>query len=222
MATEIDQPSNLDRQPRGYLLITGMLIESLRTLFAEADRLHSAPLEDFIYSPDISQTRVHIATADDWRPEYAGLHPALLVKRNPVAFVEQGIGGRAHGITRFPGQNEESAQLASVSDVKMVWAMQGSHTINCVGGTAAQVEELAHEVFTHFATFREHLRSHLGLSRFRPQGVTPVGVLKQHRDSYVARVGVEWSCSVTRVIRTLSPLLKAFSGENGESFISEG
>lgn len=179
------------------LILTGAFREILVNHFATASHIETPELRQLIWRNG-EQTGILIESIHRWRPETTEKRPAIIIKRNAYQVLREGIGD----LLQMPIADREGNPHYSSF-------MRGSHTLFCVGGTGAQAELLAAEVYRETHHFAPVLRRVLHLKQLRAVEVGAVQELEEATETFVVPVTVAYAYEDNWVIRKETQLLRS-------------
>lgn len=196
--------------PRPQLL-TRAVVHWLRAHFADAANLEDRELARentrFVWrpgpvtSPDAPAGREHgnsgiaIDAIGLFDPCKIGSRPALIVKRNAWAPQRRGVDNRMMG------------GLAPDGSRAYAHFWQGSHTVFCLAGLAAECEKLADEVRRELGQFAPAMRGPLGLMRLEVAGLGDAAALLESRQHFVIPATLAYAFEDTWRLRPRTPQL---------------
>jgi hypothetical protein len=141
-------------------------------------------LAGYIWSPDVSKTRILIDAVWTFNTQNIQQRPAIMVKRNAWKTQRVAI---ADGMTIGPARREDGA-IDRVRGQFQSKAVLGSHSIFCIGGTGAEAELLGAEVFNHLHEFSQVIREDLRLHRFAVEELGEVALVDEFDDHFVVPI----------------------------------
>lgn len=159
-------------------------------------------LQRYIWKEDRRITNILIDPVWKYNREDIQRRPGLLVKRNQWTTQKVAIGD---GHTIASGGN------GRVEGRYQTRLIVGSHTVFCIGGSAAEAELLASEVFGHFMGFAQVVREELKLHSFEVQSIEAVSHFEEHNDKYVVPVVLGYTSAKAWRTDVVAPYLKAFT-----------
>lgn len=195
-------------------ILTGIFVRLAREHFARPLDLEyngsveqKEELEGYIWSEDISQTRILIDAVWKFNSQDIQRRPAILVKRN--AWKPQRL-VIADGMTVGPARRDDGA-IDRVRGQIQTKAVLGSHTLFCVGGTGAEAELLGAEVFRHLHEFSQVIREDVHLHRFSVEELGEVSLVEEFDDHFVVPVVAAYAFLSAWRVDIQAPWLKTIA-----------
>lgn len=164
-------------------IVTGALIQILRSLFSDPKNIVETQLNSFIWNANPSLTAILIEALYKWQPENVQQRPAVLVKRGEWKVTKISIGDKLHGAPEETGY----------TDMRQVVAMAGSTTMFCLGNSGLEAELLASEVSYHLMEFSAVIRQQLCLGSFQVSDLGEVSRFEEAHDHFAVPVTVVYS-----------------------------
>jgi len=207
-------------------VLTGIFVRLLQEHFSDsqnlefngeneyADSAETRPamqLQDYIWTPSNETTKIQIQPVWAYNPQDIQRRPALYVKRNAQRpqrmAINDGMTIAARRTGPLPTDIEVRGEYHSVM-------VLGSHTIFCAGGTGAEVELLAQEVFDQVAMFAPLLRTDFKFHRVAMQELGEIAILDaEGGNHYVIPVVIAYAYALAWRIKQIAPWLKSLSVE---------
>lgn len=203
-------------------LITAWLVRFFQWKFSQKDRILSQAIrnDSYLWYPDnmeIQEQRkgIFIGTSNHWSATDANQMPGIIIKRNTYQTGQrQSIGDRYHVSRNLIGDGHNPNEQATMGQRQTLVPISGTHTVYPVAETGGSAEILGIEVFGALLDWMLVARQDLGLMEYRPQGLQPVGKLREGGQSaYTAPVVINCTYQRTTVVNQESPLLKGFTVE---------
>lgn len=193
--TVTDLPHLCSVGPRPQIL-TAIFMQWMISHFKKLANIEHKSLDGYIWRPDIKTSGIYITTHTDFDPERANQRPAIVLKRNGWRNLRLGIDNRMMGVISASGDDYYANY----------W--QGSHTFFCLGGTGAETEILAAEVFRELNQFAPRLRPRIGLHRLEVTEVGEVYLTEEAKEHFAVPVNVAYAWEEGWKIQTMdaSPL----------------
>lgn len=164
------------------LLATGLFVQWMRMHFSEEDRIEQTFMKDYIWSSDISTTRIVIDSVFKFNAAQTESRPGIFVKRNPWKVIRMGIDDR-----KFP-----KAQIEPIPIERYNTFYQGSHTLFCVAGESAEVELLATEVYRELVQSGPRARSTFNFLKFQVSEIGEPAILEEATENFVVPIVVTY------------------------------
>lgn len=196
--------------------LTGVVVALLRTHFSDVNGLAfngsleyrqvngvQTPINElqyYIWKLDEKVSPIMIEPAWKYKTINIQQRPALLVKRGRLVPQKFAL---ADGWTMGP------SPTGKVRGALQTKNLEGTHTIFCVGGSGAEAELLAAEVFDYFQSFAQILRQELKMLSFDVQSVEEVSHFEEFNDKFVVPVVLAYTANRTWRVDTVAPWLKA-------------
>jgi hypothetical protein len=177
------------------ILMTGALRQYFTQHFTDPDRIEAPQLRQNLWRADINVSDIIIESLTRWRPDTAGVRPAVLIRRNDWQVSPLSIGNLHHG-GGIDGGSRYSVQ------------MNGSHTLFCLARESGEVEILAAEVYRLLLGFEPTIRDALKLLRFRVAQIGGPQPVLESREHWGVPITVGYSHEETWNIHKHAPLLR--------------
>lgn len=163
------------------LLVTGLLIQWLRLHFSNPGNLENPLLVDQIWDQEVSKTGIVIDSVYRWNPALTEKRPGIFVKRGPWKFLTVGIDNRHMPVANQPCRIDTHTVI-----------MQGSHTIFCIGGEAAEAEILATETYRELMSFGPAARKTFNFLRFVISDLGDINILEEATENFVIPIVISY------------------------------
>ena len=162
------------------LSLTKLFLYILRSHFSDARNIEAPVLQDKLWTAG-EATGILIEPVGRWRPQLTEKRPAVIVKRNGLKALRQGLDDRM-----MLGRGPEGA--------KRLYAtyMQGSHTMFCMAGESAEAEVLGAEVYRELLEFGPETRRAMSLHRFQMVDVSELSLVEEATENFVVAVTVAY------------------------------
>lgn len=176
-----DEPSTIGSTGVDPVLITAILIRTLRHCYSDRSRIANPALRDNVWTKD-PDSRITIEHVWRWTPNIAGNRPALLIRRDEYRTIRLGIGDRyqfgpAPETRGVPADRIEALNVESYGKADV-----GSHTVLCVDTDGGSAEYLAQETRAMLLAISPILVQDFGLYRFEVAGLGPAQQIAESRD----------------------------------------
>ncbi len=187
-------------------LVTAVILRLLEVHFAQPGTIMDPLLKGVLWTPDVTTSKIRIATNLQVSQVQAGMLPALIVRRG--AFTSE------RKVTN--DLNEATAAEQHAGEEQFVRWVKGTHMIYCVANTDGISDAYATEVFDFLTYLTPAIRSYLPFDDFEINGAdepTPLEELGNIvgvgvRINYIYQYG--WSLS------KIAPRFKIYA--NGTPF----
>lgn len=179
------------------LRIESALLVVLQNHFSSTDNMESAEttIRSKVWTADLTTTAIIIESNTKWNPRATEHRPQLVVKANKQAKVPVGIDDRMMG-----------GQTTNKEYYETFW--QGSHTVMCCAGTAAETRILATEVHRQLGQFGHYIRSTLDLLRFKVLDCdAPKELNQEGHQNFAVPVSVAYMYSEKYEVTTSKPAI---------------
>lgn len=164
------------------LLVTGIFVKWLRLHFSRPDYIEQELLRGDIWSEDISMTKIIIDTVYRYNAAQVEGRPGIFVKRGPWKVLRYGIDDRKMHIMGGAGDTPTRYNVM----------YQGSHTLFCIAGEAAEVELLATEVYREFVEFGPVARMVFNFLRFTVTDIGEPSILEEATENFVVPIVISY------------------------------
>ncbi len=173
------------------LTLSQVLLQLLRTHFANADKLQFPQLRHLTYKPD-STTNIIIEMPVQPNWELAGRRPSIFITSHEVKTFDQEIaGGAFDGIT---GKEEQYARV-----------LNGTTAIEVLASNPVETLILACEVYYLLLTLSPAIGKKLPFNYIKVAGLSPLQPLKEGRDHYIIQIPVIYSYNIYWKINEEAP-----------------
>jgi len=178
------------------LLITGLLIQWLRSHFSRAPNVEDETLRDTLWAADVSTTGIVIDSVYNWKPEQTDYRPGVFVKRGPWKILRYGIDDRKMlGVTQSGNPHYQNF-------------VQGTAVVFCVAQKPAETEILAAEVYRELMMFGPRARESFNILRFVVTDVSELSLLEEAAEHYVIAITCAYGAQHNWEIAKNAPVLK--------------
>jgi hypothetical protein len=180
-------------------MITGFLTQVIRKIFISSATINDERLKGYLWKEDPRSSRIVINAEYHEDTALSGKTPGIYVVRGDISTRPMGING-SHTQSIPSGQVTKGVTKTSV--------ILGGHNIVCVGETAAEAENIAHEVFLYLMEQNYAIHNIGGLGYFHVKGMSAAKQTEQKTDIYSVTIPVSWSYSHHWTIDKVAPILK--------------
>lgn len=160
--------------------VTALLVSVLRMHFADSDKIEASELQNKVWQRADS-TGILIEAIAHWKPTTTEKRPSLVVRRNGIKVLRQGINDRMMGGYAPGGAREIYSTY-----------LQGSHTVFCIAGESAEAEILGAEVYRELMGFAPKIREVLNFHKFMVVDVGELALLEEASENFVVPVTVAY------------------------------
>jgi hypothetical protein len=179
------------------LLTTGILIQWLRWHFTWPDNIENPFLKDQLWTPDLETSAIAIDSVFKYNPANTEQRPAIFVKPGPWKILRYGIDDR-----KMVGTLPDGMKPPTYNTM-----IQGSHTIFCIAGESAEVENLANEVYHELMEFGPVARRVFNFLRFVVTDVGEPAILEEATENFVVPITVSYGAQDVWQICAVPPEL---------------
>ena len=185
---------------RDPYLLTGLFIQFSRSHFYEADNILNDHLKGYLWS-DSPDTRVQIEPSYKWDPVNVQQRPAIFIKREDVSVKSTFSLGH--------GKHTSHVNLnGSHTGVDNTVFIEGAHSILCVGGTAAEAENLGWEVLLKYLLYKEVLKKEANLGTLIVSGMSPANKVDENKENWMTQIKLSWAYALDWTLFQEAPILK--------------
>lgn len=182
------------------VVLTGLFRDLLKEHFSSPDLIEHPLLKKLIWT-DAPSTELLIETGTRFDPRTAQRRPAIIIRRGAYENQRLGAFGERH---QLPPMDRDGTLHFST-----FW--QGSHTFQCIGGTALQAEYLASEVQRFLHHFAYIHAPELQLLRFEVKQVGETTKMEEWGNHFLIPVLAQYFFEDAWSLRPTAPILKRFS-----------
>jgi hypothetical protein len=194
--------------------MTGIVLWVLRNHFADTNHIVAPRLKNLQWVKDVTQTKIVIDPALEWKAQNLQQRPGVFVKRNQWAIERLGIGDRYH--FRVPGLrvgecNSTCEDKFVDSGDKFEVLVIGSSTVFCISRSAAEAEEIGWEATGQILGFSSRIVHDMDLNRFRVMEVGGAAKLEEASEYWAVPINVAYAFFRAWTVSEIGPMLKSFS-----------
>lgn len=160
--------------------LTGLVVQWLRQHFVPGN-IQQPPVQSFTWTPN-TDTGLLIEAWTRWKPQLTEKRPGLIIKRNKIQVVMDGIGNRIMG----------SSGADATRDLYST-RLIGSHTIFCITGEAGEAEVLAAETYRELGRFAPRVQLTLDMIRTVISEVGDVAKLEEATENFAVPITLAYA-----------------------------
>jgi hypothetical protein len=182
------------------LILTGFFRDVLIRHFSQASNIELPEVQRLVWHRTQGRSKILIESVWRWLKSTTQQRPAILVRQNDISIQRIGIGDRLQGP---PADMQGRVGFARM--------MVGSHTLFCLGESAAQAVLLATEAAREVGHFAPLLRRPMRLHRLEVVKFGAPRELAEAAWTYVVPVTVGWAYEDTWTVQEQAPTLHGIS-----------
>lgn len=170
-------------------------------------------LQHYIWKPndpetdEPTDTKILIQMVWDYNPTNIQQRPGIFIKRNKQQVQKFAIN---FGQTAGSIKNGDGS-IKSVPGAFNTALIMGSHTLFCVGGSGAEAELIAAEVFNELLAFGPAMREQLKLQSFMVEGIEEAALLDEFDEHFVVPIVCTYAYPRSWRVDIVAPFLKTLS-----------
>lgn len=175
------------------LSLTSLILYVVRSHFSDANNIKAPVLQDKLWTMG-TDTGILVESIGRWRPQLTEKRPAVIVKRNALKVLRQGINDR---MMLGTGIDQARSTYATL--------VQGSHTLFCLAGESAEAEVLGAEVYQELLQFAPAIRSAMSLHRFQVVDISELTLIEEATENFAVMITVAYVFEEAWEIVSMSP-----------------
>jgi hypothetical protein len=196
--TEADKfvdPRTFCRLRFSPMLATGVILGLIREHFGNPTAIIDPLLQSCVWRSD-DATGILIETCTNDALSRIQMRPAILVRRNGITMVEEGL-------------NNEIVSLGPDCGTSYVVTLHGSHTIFCISGKPGHTESLANETAMYLLQASPSIVGSLCFrGKFKLEEIGAIGILEGGGGQYVVPITFSHVTDFTWSIAPDAPVLR--------------
>lgn len=215
VAVDLDPVTSLCTSQHLANVMTGMITRACQYHFSNPDDFAFGEdtesgkqmLEDYVWTPDNTTTKIQIQPVWLYNPQDVQRRPAIYVKRARWRTTKLAIDD---GMT-VGAKKDREGNVVAVRGEFHTRQVDGSHAIFCVGRSGAEAELLGQEVFEYFMSFAPVLRREMKLNFLEVSGVDDVKMLDEDAERFMTPVVLTYTFMRAWRLTQQAPWLKTLA-----------
>lgn len=185
-------------------VVSGLLIRTLKNHFADPALIMDPKLEQYVWSPDSTKSKIRIIPNANFDAKAAGQFPAIIVARGDLASKRMVMDDRIQFANEDPSRNASGVK-------KYVRFHTTAFTITTIAEALGEAEDLASEVFDTLSYLSPMMVERLPFHDFQVVGMGPVGALTETATQLAVPIHLSTTYEYAWTLEPLAPRLKTLS-----------